>query len=298
MTGWAPVAFASAAVIIAPRLKIGPFGARVGRRVAAGQEPRAGEHRPGRALELGEVDDVGCGDEDRVGARRPSTSRTPARSQVLARAARCRTAARPPSRPCASRYDLDAAQRRQHLVVGDVQPGRAQARGERLRRLVAAVREERERPARGADPRQHLARPGLDVDLVAGPVHERPVDVEHEASTSSSRTAPLHQVVALLHAQVRDRLAPRDLLQQRRDRVAAVRPRRRPEAGGDASIASTCSSGIVSRSSSSSSEIRAPEARAGSLELERLELAQLLDARLARARARRRPASTGAAGSP
>ena len=75
---------------------------------------------------------------------------------------------------------LDAAQRRQQLVVGDVEADLAQARGEGLRCLVAAVREDGERPAGGADLREHLERARLHVRLLACPLHERPVDVEHE----------------------------------------------------------------------------------------------------------------------
>jgi hypothetical protein len=49
---------------------------------------------------------------------------------------------------------------------------------------VAAVREDRQRASGLADLREDLTGPGLDVNLLAGAVHERPVDVEHEAADS------------------------------------------------------------------------------------------------------------------
>ena len=61
---------------------------------------------------------------------------------------------------------LHGAERREHLLVVDRQPGGAQLPRERGRRHVAAVREERERPARRGDPVEHLARAGDDVHLV------------------------------------------------------------------------------------------------------------------------------------
>src|SRR5581483_3446774 len=74
----------------------------------------------------------------------------------------------------------DAAERREELVVRHVEPGRAQAPGEPRRRLVAAVREDRQPPPGLADPPEDLPRPGLDVDPLALAVDERPVDVEHD----------------------------------------------------------------------------------------------------------------------
>ena len=75
---------------------------------------------------------------------------------------------------------LHAAQRRQHLLLADVEPKGAKPFGERPRRYVAAVREERQRTARRADPLQHLDRSRLDVHGLVRTMHERPVDVEDE----------------------------------------------------------------------------------------------------------------------
>ena len=65
-TGRALLAFAIAAVIIAPRLRIGPSAPGVRRDVAAGEEARSRDDGARRALELLEVHAVGVRDEDGV----------------------------------------------------------------------------------------------------------------------------------------------------------------------------------------------------------------------------------------
>ena len=156
-----------------------PVRARVGGHVAAGQQPRAAEHRPGRALERGEVDDVGVRDEHGVDVLVvPSPSRSRSRRGTRA-PPRCRT--RSSVAPWCARRNSDAAERRQQLVVADVEARVAELGGESGGRDVAAVREEHERPAGRADPLEHLDGAGLDVHVLALSVHERPVDVEHEA---------------------------------------------------------------------------------------------------------------------
>ena len=72
-----------------------PVRSGVGRDEAAGQQWGAGDHGTGRALELGEVDDVGVRDEDRVcalaGPPRPGSVARPAPGTRVPR--RCRTGA-------------------------------------------------------------------------------------------------------------------------------------------------------------------------------------------------------------
>ena len=134
--------------------------ARVGGRVARRQEPRAGEHRPRGPLELRRSRPRRRARRRRPPASSPSAIGTPRLARGTSRAALVgeqQHRRRPGGAP---QVGLDAAQRRQQLVVGDVEPGRAQAGGEGLGRRVAAVREEGERPAGGADPLEHLdARP-------------------------------------------------------------------------------------------------------------------------------------------
>ena len=76
-----------------------------------------------------------------------------------------------------------ALDRREHLVVGDRQAVLAQAPRDRLRADVAAVGEQHQRAPRRADPREHLDSARLGAPAAVGAaMHERPVDVEHEAA--------------------------------------------------------------------------------------------------------------------
>ena len=129
---------------------------------------------------------------------RPSTRRTPALLEIRARGlGRERQNARLAAEAVEVR--LHGAERRQHLPVRDRQPGRAQLARERVRRHVAAVREDRERAAGRRDPVEHLPRAGDRVHLLgARPVHERAVDVEDEpadapqdARRHTTRSSPL-----------------------------------------------------------------------------------------------------------
>ena len=103
----------------------------------------------------------------------------PTRGEVLAR----RLGAEQEQRGAVVRAKVrpDARERRQQLVVRDAEARFAQARGEPGGRDVAPVREERQRTPGGADPLEHLAGAGQQVHLLAVAVHERAVDVEHEA---------------------------------------------------------------------------------------------------------------------
>ena len=112
-------------------------------------------------------------------------------------------------------------------------------------------------------------------------VDERAVDVEdeaadvvkpHGATPPGRRPSPRARTRAPRASPARGAAARADRGRGARAAPAAPPPR-------SATIASTCSSGIVSRSSSSSSEMRSPKRAPGALEADRLEVAQLLRAR-------------------
>ena len=120
-----------------------------------------------------------------------------------------------------------AEQRREHLLVRDVEADGAQALGEPRRRLMAAVGEDREPAAGRSDPREHFLRSGLHVRLVSGAVDERSVHVEDDRADPVKHGAATRCGRRLRRRQVRDLLALGHLAQEPDDRVAG-----RPDRGG------------------------------------------------------------------
>ena len=160
-----------------------PVRPGIRRNVAAGQEPGTGDHGAGRALELVEVDVARLGDEDCVdrSAVVPVHEPHPRCLEVpVGGVGQERHDARAVREAIEVR--LHGAERREQLLVADRKPRVSQLGRDRLRRHVAAVREQDVGPSGRSDPLEHLAGAWDEAHLRARPVDERPVDVEDEAA--------------------------------------------------------------------------------------------------------------------
>ena len=241
-----------------------PVRTRVGGDEAAGEQrahPRSPHARPTRVASKSISSVCATKTASTCAPLPPSTSWTPARAEVgPGRLRREREHAR--RRREAVEVGLDGAERRQHLAVLDRQACRPELAGERVGRQVAAVREQRVRPAGRGDLLENLAGAGNDVHLVAGALDERAVDVEDEAANAvKEHGATPRGRRPCGHGGTRSCAAARP-------RAGGGRAGLPPASGGRdgrsatvgaSRIASTCSCGIVSRSSSSSSEMRVPK---------------------------------------